>query len=68
MSYQANRDVAESIADESLIWAMNTVDRINGKGSANHHPELIASFAAVYVQSYNTGVLETLSNMAKDAK
>jgi hypothetical protein len=60
MSFADNRSTAESIADEALIWAMNTVDRINGKGSANHHPELIAHFAAVYVQAYQTGIFEAL--------
>jgi hypothetical protein len=60
VTFQENRSVAEAIADEALIWAMNTVDRIVGKGSANHHPDLIAQFAAVYVQSYQTGIFESL--------
>ncbi len=39
---------------------MNTVDRLKGKGGAAQHPDLIASFAAVYVQSYQTGIFESL--------
>jgi hypothetical protein len=65
VTYQAHRDTAESIADESLIWAMNTVDRINGKGTANCFPEQIAAFAKVYVQSYNAGIMETLAALAQ---
>jgi hypothetical protein len=67
MTYHANRETAEAIADESLIWAINAVDRYKGKGSAGHHPELIAAFAKVYVQSYTAGIFETLSAMAKEA-
>jgi hypothetical protein len=65
VTYQTNRETAESIADESLIWAMNTVDRINGKGTANCFPEQIASFAALYVQSYNAGIMESLAALAQ---
>ncbi len=63
MSFEQNRSAADAIACEAVLWATAAIERINGKGSAAHQPEQIAAFAAVYVQSYQTGIIEALKEI-----